>query len=219
MRDADPELGGFLRGFAHELNNLLHIALSGAEALVPEDGVWADREAAAVVADMEAASRLAVSVVAQLRLLGRALSASPAPLSLADAIDEVLSRAGSAGLDLACDVPDGAVVAADDFCLPAVLFSLVSEAAAAGDGAPTLNCEGHDGFWRVSMEARVAADVEPWLNRAEQPFFAPGRGRAHDAVAVSVARFVLSAWGGALRVDSPAPHCLRWTAELPAAAP
>ena len=204
------ELSGSL---AHELYQPLAIILSNAQAAqrllskAPPDL----QEVEDILVDIVAEDRRATELIERLRTLFKRGESTSLPVSLNEAVDDVLRLAQSdlsaRGITITCSMPESLPqVSGDRVQLQQVLLNLLLNAADAMSAKPPgkrlvhLSAEKHDQSVRVSVRDEGCGLPED-AARVFHPFFTTKQDGLGLGLAIS--RAIISAHGGRLWAESP----------------
>jgi signal transduction histidine kinase len=222
-------LGQFASGVAHEVNspaavvtaNLHYLAgATGAGALPPDAGE--------VLGDALAAMRRINDLVRKLVDAGR-IAAVPGGVSSA-AVSEVVAKAaaearvrGGGHLTVVEAVPPGVAVRARRESLEQILAGLLANAADAiprgREGRIEIRVERAGGKVRIAVSDDGAGMAPEVLRRAFDPFFTTKPDGSGTGLGLPVARGLVEAHGGSLRLESAPGAGTTAVVELPEAPP
>jgi len=223
LEDTDARRRTFLAELAHELRTPLAVVRAQAEAIA--DGVYpGDADHLAPVLEATASME---ALVADLRTLAEseagALTLNRAPIAAEDLLNETAAAhraaAEAAGVALSVDVAARLpAVDGDAVRLRRVLDNLVANAIGhtPAGGSVTLRAEGAERLVAVSV-ADTGSGMEPELAGRAFERFTKAPGSRGSGLGLSIAKDIVEAHGGDIRLESEPGSGTTVTVRLPAA--
>lgn len=223
----------FLTNVTHDLRTPLTAVRGFAEALKDGTASTPERRAAAVDAILAAAGRmndLVESLLELARIEGRAASLAPAPVPvralLEEAADACAPRVAARGARIALAVDGEPVAWVDRRWMVRALVNVIDNALVHGPegGQVTLSARTADGDDGPPATRVTVSDEGPGIPEDQLPYVFerfyrgdPARAAGGSGLGLSIAREIVEAHGGRIRIGRAAGRGARVTIDLPAA--